>query len=119
MVGEEFLDRLDFFNSSWLPAREVVMEAVKERYQVTGLCVVLVVLILQCLSNRMLLVSHILLCELKRFNTGINGQQNLLFDVYDELVNFCKDHVLAFRLIFCLFVSFGSVLKYVGLSLLC
>lgn len=34
MVGEEFLDRLDFYKSSWLPAREVVEEAVKKRHQV-------------------------------------------------------------------------------------
>uniref|UniRef100_A0A3Q4GDW8 MYG1 exonuclease n=1 Tax=Neolamprologus brichardi TaxID=32507 RepID=A0A3Q4GDW8_NEOBR len=34
MVGEEFLDRLDFYKSSWLPAREVVEEAVKKRHQI-------------------------------------------------------------------------------------
>ncbi|XP_017264427.1 UPF0160 protein MYG1, mitochondrial [Kryptolebias marmoratus] len=34
LVGEEFLDRLDFFKSSWLPAREIVKEAVKERHQI-------------------------------------------------------------------------------------
>ncbi|XP_013859583.1 MYG1 exonuclease [Austrofundulus limnaeus] len=34
MVGDEFLDRLDFFSSSWLPAREVVKEAVMGRHQV-------------------------------------------------------------------------------------
>uniref|UniRef100_A0A3Q3JHU2 Uncharacterized protein n=1 Tax=Monopterus albus TaxID=43700 RepID=A0A3Q3JHU2_MONAL len=34
MVGEEFLDRLDFYQSSWLPARVVVEKAIKERYQV-------------------------------------------------------------------------------------
>lgn len=34
MVGEEFLDRLDFYRSSWLPAREVVEKAVKERNKV-------------------------------------------------------------------------------------
>ncbi|XP_067359628.1 UPF0160 protein MYG1, mitochondrial isoform X2 [Channa argus] len=34
MVGEEFLDRLDFYQSSWLPARTVVEEAVKQRHQV-------------------------------------------------------------------------------------
>lgn len=34
MVGEEFLDRLEFFQSSWLPARVVVEEAVKSRHQV-------------------------------------------------------------------------------------
>ncbi|MEQ2191333.1 UPF0160 protein myg1, mitochondrial, partial [Xenoophorus captivus] len=37
MVGEEFLDRLDFYKSSWLPARAVVERAVKERHKVTGL----------------------------------------------------------------------------------
>lgn len=34
MVGEEFLDRLDFYQSSWLPARAVVEEAVKKRHEV-------------------------------------------------------------------------------------
>ncbi|XP_072308149.1 MYG1 exonuclease [Eucyclogobius newberryi] len=34
LVGEEFLDRLDFYKSSWLPARAVVEEAVKNRHKV-------------------------------------------------------------------------------------
>ncbi|KAG8007655.1 UPF0160 protein MYG1 [Nibea albiflora] len=34
MVGEEFLDRLEFYQSAWLPARTVVEDAVKERHQV-------------------------------------------------------------------------------------
>uniref|UniRef100_A0A3P8SGP1 Myg1 exonuclease n=1 Tax=Amphiprion percula TaxID=161767 RepID=A0A3P8SGP1_AMPPE len=34
MVGEEFIDRLDFYKSSWLPARTVVEEAVKQRHQI-------------------------------------------------------------------------------------
>lgn len=34
MVGEEFLDRLEFYKSSWLPARAVVEEAVKARHKV-------------------------------------------------------------------------------------
>ncbi|XP_036957991.1 UPF0160 protein MYG1, mitochondrial [Acanthopagrus latus] len=34
MVGEEFLDWLDFYQTSWLPARVVVEEAVKSRHQV-------------------------------------------------------------------------------------
>lgn len=34
MVGEEFLDRLDFYQSSWLPARAVVEEAMKGRHEV-------------------------------------------------------------------------------------
>lgn len=34
MVGEEFLDRLEFYQSSWLPARAVVEDAVKKRLQV-------------------------------------------------------------------------------------
>ncbi|XP_077430517.1 MYG1 exonuclease isoform X2 [Vanacampus margaritifer] len=34
LVGDEFLDRLDFYKSSWLPARQVVAEAVNERYKV-------------------------------------------------------------------------------------
>lgn len=34
MVGEEFLDRLDFYRSSWLPARVIVEEAVRARHQV-------------------------------------------------------------------------------------
>lgn len=37
LVGDEFMDRLDFYKSSWLPAREVVEAAVKERHQVTQL----------------------------------------------------------------------------------
>ncbi|XP_029008178.1 UPF0160 protein MYG1, mitochondrial [Betta splendens] len=34
MVGVEFLDRLNFYQSAWLPARAVVEEAVKQRHQV-------------------------------------------------------------------------------------
>lgn len=34
MVGEEFLDRLDYYQSSWLPARVIVEEAVQNRHQV-------------------------------------------------------------------------------------
>lgn len=34
MVGEEFLDRLDFYQSAWLPARAVVEEAVRKRHEV-------------------------------------------------------------------------------------
>ncbi|XP_061893629.1 UPF0160 protein MYG1, mitochondrial isoform X1 [Entelurus aequoreus] len=34
MVGQEFLDRLDFYKSSWLPARQVVEEAISERHKV-------------------------------------------------------------------------------------
>lgn len=34
LVGEEFLDRLDFYQSSWLPARAVVEEAVLQRNKV-------------------------------------------------------------------------------------
>ncbi|KAM6947308.1 MYG1 exonuclease isoform 1-T2 [Lycodopsis pacificus] len=34
MVGEEFLDRVEYYQSSWLPARAVVEEAVKGRHQV-------------------------------------------------------------------------------------
>lgn len=34
MVEEEFLDRLEFYQSSWLPARAVVEEAVKKRHRV-------------------------------------------------------------------------------------
>ncbi|XP_042361911.1 UPF0160 protein MYG1, mitochondrial [Plectropomus leopardus] len=34
MVGEEFLDRLEYYQSSWLPARAVVEEAVNGRHQV-------------------------------------------------------------------------------------
>ncbi|XP_068172503.1 MYG1 exonuclease [Antennarius striatus] len=34
MVGDEFLDRLDFYQTSWLPARAVVEEALKGRHQV-------------------------------------------------------------------------------------
>ncbi|XP_037304039.2 UPF0160 protein MYG1, mitochondrial [Pungitius pungitius] len=34
MVGEEFLERLEYYRSAWLPARAVVEEAVKGRHQV-------------------------------------------------------------------------------------
>ncbi|KAF7664598.1 hypothetical protein LDENG_00169410 [Lucifuga dentata] len=34
MVGEEFLDRLDYYRSSWLPARVIVEEAVQNRHKV-------------------------------------------------------------------------------------
>lgn len=34
LVGEEFLDRLDFYKSSWLPARALVEAAVKQRHQI-------------------------------------------------------------------------------------
>ncbi|XP_056130635.1 UPF0160 protein MYG1, mitochondrial isoform X1 [Lampris incognitus] len=34
LVGEEFLDRLDFYQNSWLPARVVVEEAIKKRHQI-------------------------------------------------------------------------------------
>ncbi|TNN82205.1 UPF0160 protein MYG1, mitochondrial [Liparis tanakae] len=33
LVGEEFLDRLEYYQSAWLPARAVVEEAVKGRHQ--------------------------------------------------------------------------------------
>ncbi|XP_062842271.1 UPF0160 protein MYG1, mitochondrial [Trichomycterus rosablanca] len=34
LVGAEFLDRLDYYQNAWLPARVLVEEAVKTRYQV-------------------------------------------------------------------------------------
>ncbi|CAN9511821.1 unnamed protein product [Ophioblennius macclurei] len=34
LVGEEFLDRLDFYKSAWLPARALVEEAVKQRHEI-------------------------------------------------------------------------------------
>ncbi|XP_028303019.1 MYG1 exonuclease [Gouania willdenowi] len=34
MVGDEFLERLDFYKSAWLPARTVVEEAIRQRHQV-------------------------------------------------------------------------------------
>ncbi|XP_047439846.1 UPF0160 protein MYG1, mitochondrial [Mugil cephalus] len=34
MVGEEFLEQVDFYRSAWLPARELVEEAIKNRHQV-------------------------------------------------------------------------------------
>lgn len=34
MVGEEFLDRLEYYQSAWLPARAVVEEAVNKRHEV-------------------------------------------------------------------------------------
>ncbi|XP_016121567.1 UPF0160 protein MYG1, mitochondrial-like, partial [Sinocyclocheilus grahami] len=33
LVGAEFKDRLDFFMKAWLPAREIVQQAVQSRYQ--------------------------------------------------------------------------------------
>ncbi|KAG7281780.1 hypothetical protein CRUP_037061 [Coryphaenoides rupestris] len=33
LVGEEFLDRLDYYQNSWLPARAVVEDAIKARHQ--------------------------------------------------------------------------------------
>lgn len=40
MVGEEFLEQVNFYKSAWLPARELVEEAIKKRRQVQGLCAV-------------------------------------------------------------------------------
>ncbi|KAM3842402.1 MYG1 exonuclease [Diretmus argenteus] len=34
LVGEEFLDRVDYYQNAWMPARGVVKEAVEARYQV-------------------------------------------------------------------------------------
>ncbi|XP_051957285.1 UPF0160 protein MYG1, mitochondrial isoform X1 [Xyrauchen texanus] len=34
LVGEEFQDRLDYYMNAWLPAREIVQQAVQTRYQV-------------------------------------------------------------------------------------
>ncbi|KAJ1159934.1 hypothetical protein NDU88_000438 [Pleurodeles waltl] len=34
LVGSEFQDRLHYYHSSWLPARALVEEAIKERFQV-------------------------------------------------------------------------------------
>ncbi|XP_030058034.1 UPF0160 protein MYG1, mitochondrial [Microcaecilia unicolor] len=34
LVGGEFLDRLDFYRNSWLPARSLVEEAVRKRFEV-------------------------------------------------------------------------------------
>jgi len=36
MVGAEILDRVDFYKTSWLPARAVVMKAVKSRNEIDG-----------------------------------------------------------------------------------
>ena len=35
MVGAEFLDKVLYYKKSWLPARELVEEAVKGRKEVT------------------------------------------------------------------------------------
>lgn len=35
LVGSEFLERLDFYHRAWLPARAVVEEAVRRRFEVT------------------------------------------------------------------------------------
>lgn len=34
LVQEEFLQRLDFYQHSWLPARALVEEALAQRFQV-------------------------------------------------------------------------------------
>lgn len=34
LVREEFLQRLDFYQHSWLPARTLVEEALAQRFQV-------------------------------------------------------------------------------------
>ncbi|XP_005986187.1 UPF0160 protein MYG1, mitochondrial isoform X2 [Latimeria chalumnae] len=34
LVGTEFLDRLDFYHKSWMPARHLVEEAIQNRFQV-------------------------------------------------------------------------------------
>ncbi|KIJ54869.1 hypothetical protein M422DRAFT_58209 [Sphaerobolus stellatus SS14] len=36
MTGEEFLNRLDFYANSWLPARDIVVDALQGRKQVDG-----------------------------------------------------------------------------------
>lgn len=36
LVREEFLQRLDFYQHSWLPARALVEEALAQRFQVRG-----------------------------------------------------------------------------------
>ena len=34
LVGDEFLDRVSYYNDTWLPAKELVREAVKKRHEV-------------------------------------------------------------------------------------
>lgn len=34
MAGEEFENRLDYYAKAWLPARDVVLEAVNKRFEV-------------------------------------------------------------------------------------
>lgn len=34
LVGSEFLERVDFYHRAWLPARALVEEAVKRRFEV-------------------------------------------------------------------------------------
>ena len=34
MVGAEFVERVKFFNTQWLPARDIILEAVKTRHEV-------------------------------------------------------------------------------------
>jgi hypothetical protein len=34
MVGAEFLDRVNYYKTAWLPAREIVLKAVNNRHQV-------------------------------------------------------------------------------------
>lgn len=34
LVGGEFLDRLDYYHRAWLPARTLVEEAIRRRFEV-------------------------------------------------------------------------------------
>lgn len=68
MVGEEFLDRLEYYQSSWLPARATVEEAVKERHQVQdcNLMCIFMVLVLCPLETLLLWSSKKMFLKLPR-----------------------------------------------------
>lgn len=34
LVGDEFIDRLKYYNNSWIPAQNLVRDYVKNRYEV-------------------------------------------------------------------------------------
>ncbi len=62
LVGAEFKDRLDFYMKAWLPAREIVQQAVQSRYQVINISAVLRVSHLQSNSQ-----THLIQFRAKAF----------------------------------------------------
>lgn len=51
LVREEFLQRLDFYQHSWLPARSLVEEALAQRFQVSAWEEALWLLIRKCFPS--------------------------------------------------------------------